>query len=103
MMNHEKTLELVDQCQREDRIAFALLVTEFQSMVFGLAFQLLCDEGEARDTTQETFVKVWLSLRLWASYFNVCPPIKGNWIYYSFKEPYDLYFSISLTRLPFSS
>lgn len=63
MINQEKTLELVDRSQRKDTAAFAQLVTEFQPMVFRLAFRLLCDEDEARDITQETFVKVWLSLK----------------------------------------
>ena len=63
MINQEKTLELVDRSQRKDTAAFAQLVTEFQPMVFRLAFRLLCDENEARDITQETFVKVWLSLK----------------------------------------
>ena len=62
MINQEKTLEQVDRSQRKDTTAFAQLVTEFQPMVFRLAFRLLCDEDEARDITQETFVKVWLSL-----------------------------------------
>ena len=61
--DQEKTLELVDRSQRKDTTAFAQLVTEFQPMVFRLAFRLLCDEDEARDITQETFVKVWLSLK----------------------------------------
>ena len=55
--DQEKTLELVDRSQRKDTAAFAQLVTEFQPMVFRLAFRLLCDEDEARDITQETFVK----------------------------------------------
>lgn len=63
MMNQEKTRELVERCQQEDKTAFALLVSEFQSLVFRLAFRLLCDEDEARDITQETFIKVWLSLK----------------------------------------
>ena len=49
MINQEKTLELVDRSQRKDTAAFAQLVTEFQPMVFRLAFRLLCDENEARD------------------------------------------------------
>ena len=57
MINQEKTLELVDRSQRKDTAAFAQLVTEFQPMVFRLAFRLLCDEDEARDITQETFDK----------------------------------------------
>ena len=52
MINQEKTLELVDRSQRKDTTAFAQLVTEFQPMVFRLAFRLLCDENEARDITQ---------------------------------------------------
>lgn len=63
MINQEKTLELINRIQREDKAAFSLLVTEFQPMVFRLAFRLLCDEDEAKDITQETFVKVWLSLK----------------------------------------
>lgn len=62
-MNQEKIQELVIRCQQDDKRAFALLVTEFQPLVFRLAFRLLCDENEARDSTQETFVKVWLSLK----------------------------------------
>lgn len=63
MMNQEKTRELVERCQQEDKTAFALLVSEFQPMVFRLSFRLLCNEDEARDITQETFIKVWLSLK----------------------------------------
>lgn len=62
-MNQEKIQELVIRSQQDDKRAFALLVTEFQPLVFRLAFRLLCDENEARDSTQETFVKVWLSLK----------------------------------------
>ena len=61
MMNQEKIQELVSRSQQDDKRAFALLVSEFQPLVFRLAFRLLCDEEEARDITQETFVKVWLS------------------------------------------
>lgn len=63
MMNQEEIQELVKRTQREDRTAFALLVSQFQPLVFRLAFRLLCDEDEARDITQETFIKVWLSLK----------------------------------------
>lgn len=63
MMNQEKIQELENRSQQNDKRAFALLVSEFQPLVFRLAFRLLCDEDEARDITQETFVKVWLSLK----------------------------------------
>ena len=50
MMNQEKIQELVSRSQQDDKRAFALLVSEFQPLVFRLAFRLLCDEEEARDT-----------------------------------------------------
>ena len=54
MMNQEKIQELVSRSQQDDKRAFALLVSEFQPLVFRLAFRLLCDEEDAR---------VWLSLK----------------------------------------
>lgn len=63
MMNQEEIQKLVDRSRQDDKEAFGRLVSEFQSLVFRLSFRLLCDEDEARDITQETFVKVWLSLK----------------------------------------
>lgn len=62
MMNQEKIQELIARSRREDTTAFSLLLSEFQPLVFQLAFRLLCDEDEAKDMVQETFVKVWLAL-----------------------------------------
>ena len=62
MMNQEKIQELVSRSQQDDKRAFALLVSEFQPLVFRLAFRLLCDEEEARDITQETFVNFFAKL-----------------------------------------
>lgn len=58
----EKIQELIGRSQQEDAVAFSLLVSTFQPLVFRLAFRLLCDEDEAKDMVQETFVKVWLAL-----------------------------------------
>lgn len=44
MMNQKKIQELVSRSQQDDKRAFALLVSEFQPLVFRLAFRLLCDE-----------------------------------------------------------
>ena len=62
MMNQEQIEELIDRSRQNDTIAFAQLVSEFQKMVFSLAFRLLCNEDETRDMVQEIFVKIWLSL-----------------------------------------
>lgn len=62
MSNQKEIQLLIDRSRQEDAAAFALLVAEYQTLVFRLAFRLLCDEDEAKDMVQETFVKVWLSL-----------------------------------------
>lgn len=62
MMDQKKIQELIGRSQQEDAVAFSLLVSTFQPLVFRLAFRLLCDEDEAKDMVQETFVKVWLAL-----------------------------------------
>ena len=56
MMNQEQIEELIDRSRQNDTIAFAQLVSEFQTMVFRLAFRLLCNEDETRDTVHEIFV-----------------------------------------------
>lgn len=62
MINQEQIQELIDRSKQNDTIAFGQLVSEFQTMVFRLAFRLLCDENETKDMVQETFVKVWISI-----------------------------------------
>ena len=44
MMEQERIQVLVDKSRQEDTAAFALLVSEFQPLVFRLAFRLLCNE-----------------------------------------------------------
>ena len=61
-MEQNEIQVLVEKSRRQDASAFALLVAEYQAFVFRLAFRLLCDEEEARDMVQETFLRVWLSL-----------------------------------------
>lgn len=42
--------------------AFGHLIRRHQKLAFALAFRLLCDEQEARDVTQEAFIKAWTNL-----------------------------------------
>jgi RNA polymerase sigma-70 factor, ECF subfamily len=59
-----KTLnELIARSKRNDGNAFRQLVEGHQSMIYSLAYRLLCDEEEAKDAVQETFIKVWLNLK----------------------------------------
>jgi RNA polymerase sigma-70 factor (ECF subfamily) len=61
-MNQEQIHAIVDRSRLGDAKAFEALVSTFQLLVFRLAFRLLCDEEEAKDIVQDTFIKVWLGL-----------------------------------------
>jgi len=39
------------------------VVQTHQRMIFSLALKMLCDEEEAKDMVQETFIRVWQSIR----------------------------------------
>ena len=61
-MNQEKIDNLIGRCKQHDTTAFRQLVETHQAFVFGIAFRLLCDEEDAKDVVQETFIRVWLHL-----------------------------------------
>lgn len=45
-----------------DKSAFRRLVESYQQYAFSVAFRILCDEEEARDSVQEAFIKIWKNL-----------------------------------------
>ena len=51
--------DIVVRCQQGEKAAFRGVVQTYQRMVFSLSLKLLCDEEEARDMVQETFIRVW--------------------------------------------
>ena len=75
-MEQSQIQNLINKSAKGDTQAFALLVAEFQPLVYRLAFHLLCNEDEARDMVQETFVKVWLSIGKYDATFRF-----STWIY----------------------
>lgn len=54
--------ELIEQCRKGDSNAFKQLVDNYQGMVYVFAFRMLCNEEDAKDVVQETFIKVWRNL-----------------------------------------
>lgn len=50
---------LVARLRAGERAAFEELVATYQSLVYGLAYRLLGDPEEARDISQETFLKAY--------------------------------------------
>ena len=70
---------LVERSCAGDKKAFEKLVAEFQSAVFRISFRLLCDEDEAKDIVQETFIKVWLGIAACSDkYYRIDTQINGN-------------------------
>ncbi len=55
--------DLVERLQAGEREAFEELVRGYQTSVYGLLFHLLGDGEDARDATQETFLKVYRHIR----------------------------------------
>ena len=55
--------DIIIRCQRGDKDAFRRVVQTHQQMVFSLALKMLCDEEEAKDAVQDTFIRVWQSIR----------------------------------------
>ena len=55
--------DIILQCQQGDKEAFRWVVKTHQRMIFSLALKMLCDEEEAKDIVQETFIRVWQSIR----------------------------------------
>jgi RNA polymerase sigma-70 factor (ECF subfamily) len=51
--------ELLDGVREGRHAAFEQLVMRFQPMVYGLLYRVLNDPEDARDVTQETFLKVY--------------------------------------------
>jgi RNA polymerase sigma-70 factor (ECF subfamily) len=61
-MNPFQVQELINRCKQGDTKAFGTLMTEYQPLVFRLAFRLLCDDHQAKDMVQEVFIKIWLQI-----------------------------------------
>ena len=55
----ENIKQVVSKIKIGDQAAFKWLVENYQQRVFSLAFRIICNDEEARDITQESFVKVW--------------------------------------------
>jgi RNA polymerase sigma-70 factor (ECF subfamily) len=61
-MQQSTVVELVMLSRQSDAKAFRKLVEAHQYMVYSLAFRMLCNEDDAMDVVQETFIKVWKHL-----------------------------------------
>jgi len=58
-MMPENLQEIIECIRNRDRTAFRKLVTMYQQPAYRLAFRILGNEEEARDSVQESFIKIW--------------------------------------------
>lgn len=58
----QEEARLVERCRRGDRQAFRTLVDRYQRKVYSLALSFVRDPDEARDISQEAFLKVFRHL-----------------------------------------
>lgn len=50
---------IIELVKKGDQAAFRTLVEEYRQKAFSMAFRILCDEEEARDIVQDSFIKIW--------------------------------------------
>jgi RNA polymerase sigma-70 factor (ECF subfamily) len=58
-MNLDELNKAIKKAGRGDTKYFRLIVEEFQSFVYAIAFRTLGDESTAKDLTQDVFISVW--------------------------------------------
>jgi RNA polymerase sigma-70 factor (ECF subfamily) len=68
---------LVRRCLKGRPDALRELIERFQAEVFGLCLRLLTHRQDAEDVTQETFLRVFRSLRRWDSTRPLRPWVLG--------------------------
>jgi RNA polymerase sigma-70 factor (ECF subfamily) len=54
--------DLVGRCQAGDTRAFDILVTRYRNKVYAMTYNLVHNETEAWDLTQEAFIKAWRAI-----------------------------------------
>lgn len=70
------TKDLIKSCKKRDEAAFRKLVDSHMDFAFSVAYRILNDEDEARDTVQESFISVWQKIES----FDTCRSF-SNWLY----------------------
>jgi RNA polymerase sigma-70 factor (ECF subfamily) len=55
--------EIIGSCQEGDTESFGLLVKKYQKNMLTIAYRMMGNWDEAKDVTQDTFVKAYLSIK----------------------------------------
>ena len=66
----------IDLCKLGNTDAFKYIVSEYQQLVYTLAFRMTGCEADAEDITQETFIKAWQNMTRYKQQYKF-----STWIY----------------------
>ena len=68
--------ELLKRCAQGDTEEFGRLVTHYQDAIFNLVFRMIGNREDARDVTQEVFIKAFRRIRSFEGRSSF-----GTWLY----------------------
>ncbi|MFV0605469.1 MAG: RNA polymerase sigma factor [Niabella sp.] len=75
-MLSESVNNLIGESCNGDYNAFRKLMQMYQQRVYSFVFRMICNEDDARDIVQETFIKVWQNLASYNSKYSF-----NTWLY----------------------
>lgn len=52
-------VNIIEEVKSGNKTAFKHLVEEYQQYAFNVAFRVVCNEEDAKDVVQESFIKIW--------------------------------------------
>ncbi len=56
-------LKIIQRIKKGDQLALRQLVNLHQTYAFKLAFRIVCNEEDAKDIVQESFIKIWRNIK----------------------------------------
>lgn len=68
--------DIIERCKSGDKDAFRILVKAYHRMLFSLSLKMLCNEEDAKDAVQESFIKIWQSIDMFRNGNNFT-----TWVY----------------------
>jgi RNA polymerase sigma-70 factor (ECF subfamily) len=75
-MEQHQINKYIDLCKMGNTDAFKHIVSEYQQLVYTLAFRILCNEADAEDIAQETFIKLWQNISRYKQQYKF-----STWVY----------------------
>jgi len=55
-------INIIEEVKSGNKMAFKYLVEKHQQYAFNVAFRVVCNEEDAKDVVQESFIKVWKNI-----------------------------------------